>query len=144
MKITNYNRSGFTLVESMIAMVVLAIAASGVLLPFSSAAAVHVEGSRRTLAAKLAADLLEEISTYSYSDIMGTWDGFSESQGNVTKVLSDEIYTGEAYRPYSRQVDCLSATIGDDRDTTLLGAWVTVTVSYDGKEMAKLKTLISD
>ncbi len=137
------NRSGFTLAESMMAVVVLAIAAAGVLLPYSSAAAVHVEGTRRTLAAKLAGDLLEEISASSYTEIMSTWDGFSEPQGHVTKILSNEIFTGDVYRYYSRRVDCLRATIGTDRDITLLGAWVTVTVSYDGREMATLKTLIS-
>lgn len=143
MKRNNYNRSGFTLAEALMAMVVLAVAATGVLLPFSSAASVHIEGSRRTLAAKLAADLLEEISASSFTDIMNTWDGFSESQGNVTKILSNETFAGEVYKYYSRRVDCLRATTGDDTDTTLLGAWVTVTVSFDGIEMAKLKTLVS-
>jgi len=57
-------RKGFTLAEAMIATVVLGIAAAGLLLPFTSGAAVRVEGMRRTLGAKLAADLMEEIISY--------------------------------------------------------------------------------
>jgi len=59
---SNYkHRNGFTLAEAMIATVVLGIAAAGVLLPYTVGAAVRAEGTRRTLAAKLAGDLMEEI-----------------------------------------------------------------------------------
>ncbi|MHC5062266.1 MAG: type IV pilus modification PilV family protein, partial [Planctomycetota bacterium] len=55
-----YNRKGFTLAEAMIAMVLLAFAASAVSMPFVAGAAVRQEGARRTLAAKLANDRLEQ------------------------------------------------------------------------------------
>ena len=51
------------------ATVVLGIAAAGVLLPFVSGAAVQAEGAHRTLAAKLASDLMEEFirgASYEY------------------------------------------------------------------------------
>ena len=49
---------GFSLAEAVMAVVVLGIAAAGILLPFTSGAAVQAEGVHRTLAAKLAADLM--------------------------------------------------------------------------------------
>lgn len=145
------NRKGFTLIEAVTSIVILAVAACGVLLPFSSAAAVHVEGSRRTTAAKLASGLLEEItvslentSAADYEDAMDLWDSFSESEGHVTKAWRDGTYSGEVYKYFSRQVDCQEASLGSERNVTVLGAWVTVTVRYDGREMATLKTLVSN
>ena len=144
------NRRGYTLIEAMAAIMVLAVATGGILLPFSSAASCHVEGSRRTIAAKLAADLLEEItvslenaSDADYEDTINAWDSFSESEGNVTKAWRNGTYSGEVYKYFSRQADCLEASLGSGRNVTVLGAWVTVTVRYEGREMATLKTLVN-
>ena len=64
------NQKGFSLAEAMIATVVLGIAAAGVLLPFTSGATVRAEGMRRTLAAKLASDLMEEIIGTEFDQII--------------------------------------------------------------------------
>ena len=151
MKMNCYNRKGFTLIEAMTSIVILSVAACGVLLPFSSAASVHVEGTRRTTAAKLAADLLEEISislenasTDNFEDTMDSWDSFRESEGQVTKAWRNGTYSGVVYKHFSRKVDCQKASLGSRRNITELGAWVTVTVRYDGREMATLKTLVSN
>ncbi|MDD5135632.1 MAG: type II secretion system protein [Phycisphaerae bacterium] len=53
--------SGFTLVEALMALVILSIAAAGLLLPFASSAEVQRQGCNETLAAKLASDLTEQI-----------------------------------------------------------------------------------
>ena len=55
------HRDGFTLVEATLAMVVLSMAAAGVLLPFADGASVQAEGLHRSLAASLANELLERI-----------------------------------------------------------------------------------
>lgn len=133
------------------AVVVLTIAAGGVLIPFTSAASVHVEGSRRTTAAKLAADLVEEITvsfenvsdSSSYNSALNFWDGFYESEGNVTKIWGIGSYTGDVYKYFSRSAACKEASVGSGRNVTSLGVWITVTVKYDGREMATLKTLVS-
>jgi len=150
MKMNLHNRKGFTLAEAMLAMFVLTVAAGGVLMPYSSAASVHVEGSRRTMASKLAANLIEEItasleyaSDINYEGTMNYWDGFYEEEGQVTKIWGAGTYSGDVYRYFSRRVTCREASIGSGRNITVLGAWVTVTVSYDGREMATLKTLVS-
>ena len=141
------NQSGFSLAEAMLAVTVLAIAAGGVLLPYSSSAAVHVEGARITLASKLASDLLEEISLTDYDDIVDDWDGYSEQQGEITKVRSDELYTDEVYDLFSRSASCQVVTLyasASDRLHTEIGVRVTVTVNCNGRQMAKISTLVSE
>jgi prepilin-type N-terminal cleavage/methylation domain-containing protein len=145
-----YNRIGFTLIEAMIAMVILTIAAGGVLIPFSSAASIHVEGSRRTTASRLSSDLLEEITislnnepASTYDGAVATWDAFSEAEGQVMKIRGESGYTGDVYKYFSRKATCQEASLGSGHNITVLGAWVTVTVSFDGREMSTLKTLVS-
>ena len=55
------NKKGFSLVEALLATALLGIVATGVILPFTSAAVVRAEGPKRTLAAKLACDLMEAV-----------------------------------------------------------------------------------
>ena len=75
------NRKGFTLVEAMMAMVVLSIAASGVLLPFAAGASAQMEGARRTLATKLASDMLEKVVSTDYDNIAMVYAGYYEPEG---------------------------------------------------------------
>ncbi len=90
---SNYkHRKGFTLAEAMIATVVLGIAAAGVLLPFMNGAVVRAEGTRRTLAAKIAGDLMEEIVNTPFEQIIAGYDGYAEPQGQV-KDASGIVFT---------------------------------------------------
>jgi prepilin-type N-terminal cleavage/methylation domain-containing protein len=72
------NKAGFTLAEAMIATVVLGIAAAGVLLPFVDGAASRAEGMRRTLAANLAAGLMERIISTPFEQIVNNFNGYTE------------------------------------------------------------------
>jgi prepilin-type N-terminal cleavage/methylation domain-containing protein len=116
---------GFTLAEALMAAVVLGIAAAGVLLPFSSGAAARAEGMRRTLGAKLAGDLIEQIitkpfldpngSVYDYNpgpdaedtsfDNIDDYHGYSETEGQV-KDAAGAVYTDSNYAKFSRDVSC--------------------------------------
>ncbi|MBW8034662.1 MAG: prepilin-type N-terminal cleavage/methylation domain-containing protein [Planctomycetes bacterium] len=144
MKRIGNNRRGFTLAECMIALTVLSVAATGVLIPFSSAASVHAEGMRRTLASKVASDLVEEICATNYDSIIGTWNDYAEAEGHITMTGSAAEFTGDAYNFFSRWATCKTASIGSDDDATMLGIWVTVAVDYRGNEIIKLSTLVSE
>ena len=127
---------GFTLAEAMAAMVILAFAAAAVTLPFTSSASVQQETARRTLAARLAADKIEEISA-GYDS--GTYqDGYTESEpvGQIRNAAG-EIFTDPMYQNFSREVTCTNATVAD---VDLL--WVSVKVSYNGTEVITLDTLM--
>ncbi len=135
MKVRRQNRKAFTLVEAMLAMVVLAIAASGVLLPFAAGASAQMEGARRTLATKLASDRLEEIVSTDYEDVI-TYAGQFEPEGFMTDAngnfLDDPIYSD-----FRRSVTCDPATLAN---VNLM--WVTVTVYYKSEETVTLTTLV--
>ena len=132
------NRRAFSLVEALLAVVILGIAASGVLLPFSGGAAVAAESSRTTLAAKLAHDKLEEIVNTPFDDIVSG----TEPQGQV-KDASGAVFTDPAYDNFSREVNCVDYYVPQqtraDQPVFIL---VTVRVYYNGREIAGLTRLV--
>jgi type II secretory pathway pseudopilin PulG len=135
---------GFTLAEAMIATVVLGIAAAGVLMPFVAGARARAEGQRRTLSAKLAADLMERIIATDFENIVGTYGSYSEAQGQV-KDMTDSVFTDPAYANYSRQANCVYVFVeplsGDDEEYFFIRA--TVKVYYLGRELVSVSRLIS-
>jgi type II secretory pathway pseudopilin PulG len=136
-------RSGFTLAEATMALVLLGMAAAGVLLPFSSGAAVQAEGLRVTLAAKLANDLMERIVATPKGQIVSTWDGRTETQGQV-KDAGDVVFTDPMYANFSRQVVCADAWVPQEsRDLPSNFIRVSVQVGYQGREITTLSRLIS-
>jgi len=130
------NRRGFTLAEAMLAAVVLGIAAAGVLLPFTSGASVRAEGNRRTLAAKLAGDLMEEIIGTPFEEILAGYDEYAEPQGQV-KDVSGTAFTDSNYANFSRGASC---EYDAGQPFFII---VTVWVKYNGNEIVSLSRLIS-
>lgn len=157
------SRRGFTLAEAMMAVVVLGIAASSVLLPFISGAAVRAEGINRTLAARLASDLMEQILRLPFHDPHGTnyspgpdagetgpanfdniddYHDYFEAQGQVKDV------TGAVYTNFSRNVTCEYHAMspqpvpGSLEECNFIS--VTVQVNYSGKQMATIVRLVSE
>jgi len=131
---------GFTLAEAMMATVVLGIAAAGVLLPFTSGAAVRAEGMRRTLAAKLAGDLMEEIVNTPFDEIVDSY----EAEGQI-KDAGGAVFTDSNYARLSRSSICDYAHVPQESGS---GAFkfilATVRVYYRGKEIATINRLISE
>ena len=135
---------GFSLAEAMIATVVLGIAAAGLLLPFMSGAAVQAEGAHRTLAAKLASDLMEKIISTPFGDIMTGYDGYSEPQGQV-KDASGAVFADSNYAKFSRDVSCEEVYVpqesGKGEARFILA---TVRVYYNGRETVIVNRLIGE
>jgi prepilin-type N-terminal cleavage/methylation domain-containing protein len=142
---TNYkNRKGFTLAEAMIATVVLGIAAVGVLLPFTSGAAVQAEGTRSTLAAKLAGDLMEEIIKNPFDQIIVSYDGYTEAQGQV-KDVTGVVFTDSNYTNFSRDAACEYVYVSQENgfgEPKFIR--IIVRVYYSGKEIATITRLVSN
>lgn len=135
---------GFSLAEAMMATVVLGIAAAGVLLPFTSGASVRAEGMRRTLAAKLAGDLMEEIINTPFEEILAGYDGYAELQGQV-KDVSGIAFTDSNYASFSRDVSCAYVRVPQESETgELKFIRVTVRVYYSGKQIAIINRLIGN
>ena len=139
MKSNNHiNLRGFSLAEAMLAVVILGIAATGILLPFASGEAVRTEGVRRTLAAKLAGDKMEELIRMPFTQVLNDYSGgYSEVEGSITDA-SGATFIDPTYAKFSRVVSVQCPYDGSDG---LILA--TVRVYYDGREMDVLRRLIS-
>ncbi|MDH4202518.1 MAG: type II secretion system GspH family protein [Phycisphaerae bacterium] len=130
-------KPGFTLIEATIAMVILAIAAAGILLPFANAAAVQVEGARQTLAANLASELMEKVLLSEPNDILSTYADYTEADGAMLDTLGNPL-TDSVYDGFSRSATSQPATVAS---VDLVA--VTVTVDYLNNEMTSVMTLVS-
>ena len=158
------SKRGFTLAEAMMAVVVLGIASASVLLPFISGAAVRAEGINRTLAARLASDLMEEIlrlpfhdpdDETSYSpgpdagdlDNIDDYHGYFETQGQV-KDANGVVFDDSRYANFSRNVTCEYVYVppqpveSDPAKCEFIR--ITVKMDYNGKEMAAIVRLVSE
>jgi len=118
----------------MIATVILAIGAAGVLLPFTIGAAERAEGQHRTLASRLAADLMEEILSTPFEYIVSSYGSYSEPQGEV-KDWTEAEFTDPAYMNFARDASCTT-------EANFIQA--TVRVYYKGAEVAVINRLISE
>jgi Tfp pilus assembly protein PilV len=137
---------GFSLAEAVIATVVLGIAAAGVLLPFTSGVSVRAEGERRTLAAKLASDLMEEIISDHFNGIdnIVTKYNYSEPQGQVKTDADEAVFTDLNYSKFSRVVTCAEVYVPQESSTgEKKFILATVRVYYNGGEIAIINRLIS-
>jgi len=142
------NRSGFTLAEAMMATVVLGVAAVGVLLPFTTGAAVRAEGMHRTLGAKLAGDLIEEIMSVPFdeiaADIVAGYDGYTEPQGQV-KDADGVVFTDSNYARFSRDVSWEKFYVPQQSASAPLQfIRITVNVYYSGRQIAAVSQLVSE
>ena len=152
------------------AVVVLGIAAASVLLPFMSGAAVRAEGINRTLAARLASDLMEQILRLPFHDPAGVasdyspgpdagetgpanfdniddYHGYSEPQGQM-KDATGTVFTDSRYANFSRNVICEYVTVPPQPEQSDPAKCefirITVKVDYNGKEMAAISRLVSE
>ncbi len=139
-------REGFTLVEAVLAMVVLSMAAAGVLLPFANGASVQAEGLHRSLAASLANDLLERIISTPFDRVVTDWHGYTEQQGQI-KDASGTIITDPIYANYSRDVSCQQVYVAQQAQQGGTAApnfvLATVRAYYRGEQLAAVHRLIS-
>ncbi|HOK94914.1 MAG TPA: prepilin-type N-terminal cleavage/methylation domain-containing protein [Anaerohalosphaeraceae bacterium] len=126
---------GFTLLEATMAMVIVAIAAAGVLLPFAQAASVHAEAARQTMAANLASEMMEIIAASPYDTIMD-YNGQIENPGQL-KDSEGNYHTGSAYEGFGRSVLCQH--VG-----SVNLAKVTVVVTYRNAPVTRITTLIGN
>jgi len=128
--------NGFTMIEATIAMVILAVAAAGILLPFANAASVQTEGARQTLAANLASELMEKVLLTDADSIIATYDSYVEADGAMLDTFGDPL-TDSIYDGFSRSVSSEAVVV---KSVSLVQ--VTVSVAYQGNEITRLTTLV--
>ena len=142
-RLCNTKMKGFTLAEAMIAIVVLGIAASGILLPYTSGAAARQDGVNRTLAIKLASDLMEDIVSRPYNQIIPIYGNLIEAKGNMVDGWGTAL-SGPAYSKFSRQAHCIYIyTPQESGSVPAKMIRAEVQVNYDGTKIVLLERLIS-
>ena len=135
MRINKNSNKGFSLIEAVMATVLLGAAAAGILVPFTSGAKVQAVGKRKVIAVKLASNWMEEIIAADFNDITD-YSG-SQSQGNLVNMQGEPI-TGSAYEGFSREWVCQHPFSGSDKLVL-----ATVIVKYKDREIVELKRLIT-
>ena len=127
------------------ALVLLGVAAAGVLLPFASGATVQAEGVHRTLATGLANDLMERVIATPYAEILARWNGYAEAQGQV-KDAGGVVLTDPAYDTFSRNVACDYVYVQQQSGPPLAPSFllVTVQVRREGRQIVSLSALVSE
>ncbi len=129
----------------MMATVILGFAAAGLVVPFTSGAAARAYGDRQTLAAALAADLLEHIIATPYGQVVGAWNGYSEPPGQLVMDFdTGRRYSDPAYAPFSRGATAAYVYVAQ-QDSAAAPNFirVTVTIRHNDKPMASMTRLIS-
>jgi len=148
--------AGITVLEALLATVVLAAAAATVIMPFAAGARCTAEDARLTVAVDLAEALMEEILSKPFSDPNGSeagetgrsnWDdmddynGYSEGQGQISSfdgVAVDDSATVNLTRQATVQgVYVAGQDTGED--PTFLR--ITVEVKYRGETVVELSRL---
>jgi prepilin-type N-terminal cleavage/methylation domain-containing protein len=138
------NQNGFTLAEAIMATVVLGIAAAGVLLPFANGAALRAEGAYTMLAARLAGDLVEQIVNTPFDQIVPSYDGYTEPQGQV-KDAGGTVFAGTNYADFSRDATCEYVYMPQESgDSEPVFIRIIVRVYYRGADIATVSRLVSD
>jgi Tfp pilus assembly protein PilV len=102
LKIKIVKNEGFTLVEALLALVILMIAAYGLILPFASSAVTSQQGCSQTIAAKLACDLVEQIIA---DPNYWTTGSYTEQKGQV-KDVNGVVFADPMYADFSREAVC--------------------------------------
>jgi len=124
-------------------MVVLSMAAAGVLLPFADGASVQAEGLHRSLAAGLANDLLEQVINTPFDQVAMDWHGYTEDQGQI-KDASGTTFRDPIYANYSRDASCQYVYVPQQGGMAAPNfALASVRVYYRGEQIAAVHRLIS-
>ncbi len=153
---------GFTLIEALLAIVVLAMAITAITMPFTVGAQNEQEDARRTLALSLAQEMMEEILAQPFEDPHGSsnpgpeagessralfdniddYDGYVETDGNISDIdgekMDDQTADGMSRHSSAEYVYVSGQDTSDD--PTFIR--VMVEIQYRGKPMVVLTRLV--
>ena len=153
--------AAFTLMESLLAALVLAMTVTAIIMPFTTAARNEQCDGRRTLAVSLAQEMMEEVLSKPFDDPQGPgevgpeadetgrgsfdniddFDGYNESAGNVSD-LSGVASTAPEAVGLSRHVTASYMYLpGQDVAGVPTSVSVTVEVRHDNQPLLALSRL---
>ena len=150
-------RAGITLVESLLAATVLAMAVTAIIVPFSAGAQSAQEDARQTLAVGLAQGLMEEILAKGFSDPDGSdtdeggrwdwdnmadYDALAEADGDI-RSFDRQLVTDPGARGVTRRASVKSVYVsGQDTADASTFLRIVVEVEHRGVTVIKLTRLV--
>ena len=145
MKVKIVKNEGFTLVEALLALVILMIAAAGLILPFASSTVTSQRGCSQTIAAKLASDRIEQIISddNDFSQIVASYN-YTEQKEHIKNAAGAD-FTDPMYADFSRGAVCEEVFMPqqDSSFGTAKFIRITVKVYQNGLELAEVTRLKS-
>jgi len=155
----------FTLVEALLASVILAMAITAILMPFTAGAQNEQADARSTLAVALAQELMEEILSKpfrdpqgdtepgpdgderrgrSYFDNMDDYHGYAEEEWGILALDGTRV-TDPAAAGLTRRVTATYVYVaGQDVSEAPTFLRITVDVRYSGQPLVSLTRLVYD
>jgi type II secretory pathway pseudopilin PulG len=153
------HRRGLTLLEALMAAVLLALVAGAVIAPFTAAAQNNAQEARQTLAVSCAQELMEEILSKRVNDPDGSeagesgrgnwddmvdYDGYTEAEGGIVGADGSAL-AGPGSAGLSRTVTVRKTfSAGPLPGQTGTFAEIVVEVRHRGSPLAKLIRLAYD
>jgi len=155
---------GFTLMEALLAAVVLAMAVTAIISPFTSGVLNDQADARRTLAVSLAQEMVEEILSKPFNDPQGAsavgpdpgeqgrsefdnvddYDGYEEPAGAIVN-FADKVVADPAALGLSRHVTARYVYVsGQDVAADPTFVRVIVEMRYKGESIVSLTRLVCD
>ncbi len=137
-------RTGFTLIEALLALMLLGIASASLLLPFTAGATIRKDGLSRTMASSLASQQMEKVLGTPFSQMVATWNNTSEAAGTLTDPQGNAL-SGGMYSQMARSTTC-SYVYTSQQSGTLAPCLIniTVTVTYRGDTLVSLSRLVAE
>lgn len=152
---------GFTLVEALLAAVILAMAIAAITMPFTAGAQHELEAARRTLGVTLAQEMMEEVLSKPFYDPNGEslcgpeagetragfdniddYDGYSEADGQI-RSFDGSALGGPAVAGLTRHATAKYVYVsGQSHAEPPTFARITVEVKHRDRTIASLNRLV--
>ena len=136
------SKKGFTLIEALLAAVVLSMAITAIVMPFTAGAQNEQNDARGTLAVALGQEMMEEILAKPFRDPQGSSEPGPEP-GEQTRDLFDNIDDYNGYSEFDGEIVGFNGTAIDDPAAVGLSRQVSAAYVYvAGQETSEDATFI--
>ena len=135
-------RRGLTLLEALIASTVLSIVVLAMASAMGAAQKVSFEGQKRMLAAMAVDDMMNELMTLSYAELL-TKGGTFQPVGEMETL--DGLAYPESYWTIGREVEVRSVLLNEpDLGVNIAGLEVTVRAFDEGADLAEVRMFVAE
>lgn len=139
---TDAGRRGFSLIEALVASVILAIVVLAVGSAVATGRQLSIEGQKTILAAMAADDLMGELVTVAYDDL-DSHDGMDQPEGAM-ETLDGELYP-ERFWMIGRNADIVEEIVDiEGMGVKVRGKTITVTAYDEHRVLAVLQTFVPE